>query len=582
MDENLQKILEKKYKVVWRDANEYLDVINKVSISDPYLQKKFSSYLPNDDPLYYTFGYKPLIEVATQKPNSQNLLQNRGTETKSHDLIIFVIPKSEFLFKGMKTFYREGQLTTSGGPRWFGEETIAFKYAKRYHGGINVYQPKADLKLLVFSNYLNMKKIIQYYQMKDKKIAYMIKIKTGVDISIFNQIDYYLKYNVYDSIWLARKPVISPVSGNLTPVISGFNSWGRGKIDRIVGAAICSYCVAHGLDGYISYENFSPFFAYSSEEVVLCDYSRVLVRDPRHPLDWLSWEKYLPIVIEPNFLLEESFSSKNNNFQIIKFWNYNKMDSKQNKSICLKIKSLAENFVLMTLNVHSFYSVNHYNSAKDFFKKFLLLMKNFRVDLACVQEFKIDDQLQMKYIERKLQKASYHITFTPCIRNFGNAIISRFNIKMEEEMKLKNENFKMVRKATFFRIERNQVEHLLFCLTHLEIGHRYTARTGGLLPEEDLVKLMKINSTVRTNQLKQIIEKKPDIILGDFNFNPDDPEFQFLTGSYDVFLEKITSTNPFGGITDYICYRRESGIKPQLSVVLNYRYSDHLPVLNVI
>jgi endonuclease/exonuclease/phosphatase family metal-dependent hydrolase len=584
MDEKLQRILEQKYKVVWKDTEEYTTLSEEVGlITDPVLKNKLAGYILNQDPLYYTFGYEPLIKVAQTKPNVYNLFQNRGNETISNGHTILEISPDEYFYKGMKSFYRTDELTGSAGIKWFGEETIAFKYARRYHGGLNVYKPIRPVKLLVYTNYNNLKKVVNYYQQQNSKTSFLIKIKTGVDISIFTQIDYYMKYMNFDTIWLNRNQNISPVSGEIVPIFPKLTLWGRGKIDREVGMALCNYCKIHGFDGYISYEHYTPFMNYAGEEIVMCDYYQVLERAPKHPLDWLSWEEYLPIKLEPNFLMEESYSNKNNNFQIIKFWNENKSDSPKNKQIQKSIKEINKKFVISTLNVHSFYSINHYDKPIDAFQKLIAYLIDFDIDLLCLEEFAIHENLKFEDMNQALSEKGYTLHFTETVRNFGNAIISKYPFEIIEELVLTNDKeFKMIRKATFFKIDNEIVKDKIFCVSHLEIGRRYTSRQGSLLTEEEIKEIIKFNSGVRSVQIQEILNKNPDIIMGDFNFNPDDTEFELITKKYNTDLKSIDHTTPFGTIVDYIFYRNDSGIKPVISVAPNYRYSDHLPVLNVI
>lgn len=48
-------------------------------------------------------------------------------------------------------------------------------------------------------------------------------------------------------------------------------------------------------------------------------------------------------------------------------------------------------------------------------------------------------------------------------------------------------------------------------------------------------------------------------------------------------MNHITKTIPFKSVTDYIFYRQDANIRPPcLSESINYRYSDHLPVINVL
>lgn len=583
MNKRLQQILEKRYRIVWMDTPEYEALKQETgTIKDVKLLKKMASYLASNDPLYYTFHYPPLIEVAKTQPNPHNLFQYRGQEKKINEHLVLEIPMTEYFFKGMKTFYRPDDLGESTGPKWFGEETIAFSYAKLYHGGINVYQPMRTVRLLVYTNYQNLHRIIHYYQKNNKKYVFPLKIKTGVEISIFTQIDFYLKYNEFDDIWLNRKQTTSKVSGRLVPIFPGLRLWGRGKIDREASIALCDYCQIHGFDGYISYEHYTPFMEQGLEEIVLCDYYHLLRRVPDHPLDWMSWQSHLPIVLEEGFLLDEGYASKNIDFRIIRFWNNNKMDSKKNKLVHLRLRKLEDKFVMATLNVHSFHSVNIRNDANYCFRRLLLFLKNFQVDLLCLQEVDILRELSLTYLQDQLATVNYQLIFRPNVEGFGNAIVSRHPLEIESEIILPNDPKFSTRKATFFRLNHPKLRNYLFCMTHLEIGLRYTYRTGCLLPEEEIKQRMQFNANLRNSQLHEIMQRNPHFILGDCNFTPDDDEFLSISEKYDTYISQIKDTNPYGTITDFIFYHRDLNWSPIISLAINYRYSDHLPVLNVL
>ncbi len=70
-----------------------------------------------------------------------------------------------------------------------------------------------------------------------------------------------------------------------------------------------------------------------------------------------------------------------------------------------------------------------------------MLLKNFNIDLICLQEFKINDNLNFEYIKNKLKEVDYNIFFTENINNFGNAIISKFSIEINDEIILPNDKF---------------------------------------------------------------------------------------------------------------------------------------------
>ncbi len=107
MNKQLQNIIENKYNVIWTDTPEYIKIKNESNIiNDPELLKKLQSYILNTDPLYYTFHYKPLINIAQTLPNVHNLFQFRGKEIKINNHLVLENTNNRIFFKGMKTFYR--------------------------------------------------------------------------------------------------------------------------------------------------------------------------------------------------------------------------------------------------------------------------------------------------------------------------------------------------------------------------------------------------------------------------------------------------------------------------------------------
>lgn len=588
MDIKMQKILEKKYIIKWKDAEDF-KIISKSqeTINDPYIKSKIQGMIFNQDPYYYTFNYQPLIDVVNIKPSPLNAFQNKGTEKIYNDHTILEIPDHIFFFKGMKTFYDydspKNKEIAKVEPRWFANEQTALRYAKIYHGGLNVYKPKRSIKLLVFTNYNNIKKIIKFFDKKNPKSAFSIKMKTGVDISLFTQIDYYMKYHKYEDLWLIKNAGISPNTGQKIPIIKGIYLWGRGWIDRIVANALCIYCHQNNFDGYISYESYSPYLNLV-EEMVLCEYQKILERNRSHPLDWTNWRKYLPVNIDDNLVLDDRGSFKNNNFQVFRFWDENRMTTNHNKKIHLKIKKLKNKFVFSTFNIHSFYSFNMNNSKEFSFRKFILMLNFLKIDLICLQEIEFTENFNFDNIKNILAKEGYDIHYIEAVKDFGNAIISKFPINIIKNITLENDpKFKMVRKATFFKIKHEIVHNYIFCTTHLEIGDRYMDRVGNLYSENSLKEIIENNSQLRIKQLQQITKENPDIILGDLNFNPDDLEFEYINKKYITYMKHITETTPFKTVTDYIFYKRNANIKPPyLSEIINYRYSDHLPVINVL
>ena len=112
---------------------------------------------------------------------------------------------------------------------------------------------------------------------------------------------------------------------------------------------------------------------------------------------------------------------------------------------------------------------------------------------------------------------------------------------------------------------------LTICGLHLEIGYRFHHITDSTA--RDAVKDQ--NVTDRIEELEQLLAA--DILIGDFNFNPNDPETTFLQEKGYILGPDKTPTTPFGVRTDMVFTRPHIQIRKSHTVKCNY--SDHLPVV---
>lgn len=94
-------------------------------------------------------------------------------------------------------------------------------------------------------------------------------------------------------------------------------------------------------------------------------------------------------------------------------------------------------------------------------------------------------------------------------------------------------------------------------------------------------------------QLKTIVEyyvqkNKPMILAGDFNFSPDSPEYQYITGFFNdaaVQFGKPQNTFPADGPDtriDFIFLSKNHKWKVDEIKVFKNQFSDHLPVFGKI
>src|SRR5438445_13001636 len=90
--------------------------------------------------------------------------------------------------------------------------------------------------------------------------------------------------------------------------------------------------------------------------------------------------------------MDPHYSSKNQNLRIIKFWAENKFNSKHNIELYNTVKS-TNGLILCSLNVAGFYSINANLDVKILIKKLSRLLRTFKIDIMCMQEFKFNDKI---------------------------------------------------------------------------------------------------------------------------------------------------------------------------------------------
>ena len=92
----------------------------------------------------------------------------------------------------------------------------------------------------------------------------------------------------------------------------------------------------------------------------------------------------------------------------------------------------------------------------------------------------------------------------------------------------------------------------------------------------DFYDIYKKNIKYRFEQLSKILSYKPDIIVGDFNFKPDDPEIKLMNQSGFTFSDVNEPTSIFKKKVDY------AFIKPSITgneSPIQYFESDHKPIV---
>jgi endonuclease/exonuclease/phosphatase family metal-dependent hydrolase len=161
-----------------------------------------------------------------------------------------------------------------------------------------------------------------------------------------------------------------------------------------------------------------------------------------------------------------------------------------------------------------------------------------------------------------------------------HVILSKDMIKIHKMINLPNIKNKASRNAMLFSIENKNISNIKFVGTHLEIGDRYTERSGSFRDHKQIIDIYVKNVNIRLSQLKTIIKYRPNIIMGDMNFTTEDVEYkkmriQFI---YDDTIAEEYPTLFNCERVDFIFTNRKIKCK---SYVVSYPYSDHLPVIGL-
>jgi endonuclease/exonuclease/phosphatase family metal-dependent hydrolase len=128
--------------------------------------------------------------------------------------------------------------------------------------------------------------------------------------------------------------------------------------------------------------------------------------------------------------------------------------------------------------------------------------------------------------------------------------------------------------------------NLKICNVHLNIGYRLKLNNVKLNKY-----IKKFNSILRINELEKIIFHKPNIIMGDFNFEKDSDENKYLNDNNYILLNNDNEKSTPYNRSDHIYYYKKSNINNKTSsksiknlknFLINCNYSDHLPLFQEI
>jgi len=489
----------------------------------------------------------------------------------------FILSKDNYIYKGTKYFYKpeeEKQLLKDVPFGYYGDKYIAYFYARRYCGGLQVYKLNRDIKLFNVTNDKNIKLILkmiikQFNLGKSDEIFFdnttyrelykAIKVKYGVEINKYYQAYNIAKYTNFDDIWLYY-----PDQKNyfLNSSDKSYTGWyyGAGKIDRICAKGIM-LLIKDKFDGLTGKGGFySPYLSSTSTELILWNQDEILKRRPNHKYDTMQFVKKLSFnPFEINF--NTIYANNNKNFKMIKFYLNHKLDLSK-----INISSNKNNVRIMSLNVHNFNSINLNDTKSFILLKILNICDHLSIDICCLQE----------YFDHNFKIESSKYSYIKSNKHYGLVILYK------KDLPIKNINHFLLPNEVFLRQMRFGLMFELYdkkyIITHLEIGKRFYDRSSSMVYAKELYEIIMFNSKLRIKQLNEILKYDPDYIIGDFNFTPLDEEYTYLTKTKNYHTKLVDYTTPHNTQVDFVFSKTDI----KLISRLNFQYSDHLPIVAVV
>lgn len=420
-----------------------------------------------------------------------------------HKFQCFEIPSNIKMYKGTKYFYKDYPPNHF----WVGCQKLAMDYAEWYGGGLNIYINSKPLKLMVL-NKENLEKI--YKDAKSRGAAEDIEAMDllgmiyGIYTSIEDQTAWICKKNPQwcGKIWLYDEHDCDrhdPKPNQYMPV------WGSNLIHDY-------FYKYYDIDGTFLEYFISPFRDICDEEISInikqCGDS--VSMDKEDPSYWENWGLSLPP--DNEFMLNESYPS-NIGFKVNNWYQSN---------INYTIPELTQGDVrILTYNVRYLTSANILRTENEILSQLISIINKSNSHIIFIQEF------PMQKIQELRSLKNHQLIYT---QNGGRELLLVALVNLNKSKFTKFDIIKDHRRTIRNSILLNYVHQgtpIKIIGTHLEIGRRYMKNTR-FIAYSDFYNTYKKNTNTRIDQLKFLTSKNPDILIGDFNFNPADPEMEYI------------------------------------------------------
>jgi hypothetical protein len=556
--------------------------------------------------LIKSIAINKLDKLLTDKCFNEQSLYDIGTTVIIDGFIVKKIPKGTNIYKGFVSFYKEQDIIQYSQQNinkavWFGNKHVSYKWAKNLWGSLVSFKVIEDIHLIDFYNIHNIKKILELLEFLkeqefifDNKTKFINKIKmiTGFNVSLLEQILFTQKINKYKELWIYTNTYKNKKIDSYCKYrqINGINPLHTYFISDSNFIFLFTSIInkMYNIDGFIKEQIYSSICAngVSDDEELILKNSSLLKKlkfDYDDPLCWVNWKnkklKYYNLKTYAHY--------SNKNFVLSEFYYIN----------TLKLVPL-NNYNILSYNVNDFINLNIDIKYEANMNNIINLINYYKhnLDIITFQEILFIDNKTFNYFYNKIKDKFpyYYKCSNDRYKKHTNINILSIYVFTNKYYKSQIVNLQLTPKdIIYIKQKYNKLKNIIknsisivrdiiildteygkIAFIHLEIGlHDFENKNS---------EIKKYNSELRIIMLKKILVYKPDIIIGDMNFTLDDKETNFLIKNnyYHQYNNNQNST-PYNRVDH--CFIHKNIYNKNNKIINNNKllkcnYSDHLPM----
>ena len=518
-----------------------------------------------------------------------------------------IFPKGWHLYKTFLGFVggeqaRAFALKHPRRPSWFGDKFLTYAIARSDWGSISSFRLEEDLVLLDYFNVANLERLVAEIEggggVAPAAVVERLRRATGLGLSPAEQVrGLAATYPTWPALWYYTEPALPQNTASHCECreVAGLNPMGTMKgvyaLDLAVfDAVLARYPAIDGLvrDGVRSRVDEAGVFYHEEYLVKGSAQASKLSFDAVDPVCWTSWA-FAGFAPPPGGLRLDYIVMRfgvrrppNARFALARFFLEN----------ATPVRALpvppSQPPLLLAFNVHGFVSLDAERPRRETRAEVLGLLRRFAPAVTFVVLTEAPRGGSRSELRALLADAGFpHSAEAPNgARDHSSLIVlaAKRPLVGVEVVSADRPAFRHGR-GVAAGTHRKQLlfaaaEGLRGAAVHLEIGRRLVVGA----PETNET-IRAENSALRAAQLETVLARRPDFLVGDFNFTLDDPECRLLAErGFVPANDARENSTPYNRV-DHCFVRRElaASLPPGGgNRLLHCNLSDHLPMLQAL